>query len=175
MAFQFYTSFTGKTQGKFKGGSPTKGHGGLSTKGFPCHAFSYALQAPTDSASGLPTGKRRNNPIVITKEFDSSSPNLFHALATNEGFTSATLSFVKPDSAGKEVVFHTIELTNGAIAGIRAVHPSSIRLAQPQSGKRFEAITLTYQEIAVDGAKNGTIPHSLLTPATTGATGGKTA
>jgi len=154
MAFQFYMEIKGKTQGSFKGESTKNGKSNGAAKGVVCHGFQYALQTPLDAASGLPTGKRQHNAVVITKEVDSTSPNLFHALATNEGFESAKLSFVKPDSSGKEVVFKTVELTNGTI--------SKIDYAPPVRGKRSQSITLAYEELAVDGAKNGAIPHSLL-------------
>ena len=167
MAFQFYMNLKGKTQGSLKGQSTKSGKGNVSSKGVLCHAFNYAVQTQYDAGTGHPSGKRQHKPIVITKEVDSSSPSLYHALATGEGFTSVTLSFVKSDAGGKEVVFKTIELTNASI--------SKIDYAQPYKGNRSQSITLVYEEVAVDGAKNGAISHSLLAPATTGAAGGKTA
>jgi type VI secretion system secreted protein Hcp len=154
MAFQFYMSVKGKHQGSFKGESTKNDKGNASAKGVLCHGFQYAVQAQLDSQSGLPTGKRQHKPVVITKEVDSASPLLWHALCTNEAFQSATLSFVRPDSSGKEVVFKTIELTNSTI--------SKIEYAPPHKGKRSQAITLLYEELAVDGAKNGAVPYSLL-------------
>ena len=153
MAFQFYVELKGKTQGSIKGESTKNGKGKGSTKGVSCHAFQYAVAAQFDATAGQASGKRNHSPLVITREVDSSSPLLFHALATNESFPTATLSFVKPDSSGKEVVFKTIELTNASIP--------KIDYAQPHKGKRSQAITLVFDELAVDGAKNGAIPYSL--------------
>ncbi|MGA2649841.1 MAG: type VI secretion system tube protein TssD [Terracidiphilus sp.] len=154
MSFQFYMDVKGKSQGSIKGGSTKNSRGNASTKGILCHGFQYGVQTPLDSQSGLPTGQRQHKPIKITREVDSASPLLWHALCTSETIQSATLSFVKPDSGGKEVVFKTIELTNGVI--------SKIEYAQPHKGARSQSITFLYEELAVDGAKNGAISPSLL-------------
>jgi type VI secretion system secreted protein Hcp len=154
MSFQFYLSVKGKKQGNIKGESTKNGKGQSSTKGVLCHGFQYAVESQYDAGTGQATGRRQHKPLVITREVDSATPILYHAMCTNEGFQTATLSFVRPDSSGKEVVFKTIELTNGSI--------SKIEYAQPHKGKRSQAITLLYEEFAVDGAKNGAISHSLL-------------
>lgn len=38
--------------------------------------FNQAIVSPRDAASGLPTGKRQHKPVVFTKEYDKSSPQL---------------------------------------------------------------------------------------------------
>jgi type VI secretion system secreted protein Hcp len=161
MAYNFYLDLKGKTQGSIKGHSTKNGKGNSSSKGVVCHGFNYAIQTPHDAASGLPTGKRQHNSIVITKEVDSASPLIYHALATNETFPSAKLSFVRPDSNGKEVVFKTVELTNATISKIGYAVPRQSGHRESTSS-RSESITFKFEELAVDGAKNGAIPHSLL-------------
>jgi type VI protein secretion system component Hcp len=52
------------------------------------------------------------------------------------------------------VVVERITLTNAVISGVHRFTPSL--------GKRGEALTLTYEEIAVNGLRNGIIPHYLL-------------
>ena len=91
---------------------------------------------------------------MIVKEVDNASPLLFHACCNNEAFSTATLSFARPTSTGKETVYQTIELTNGTI--------SNIGYAPHHRVKRCESITLVYEELAVNGLENGIIPRSLL-------------
>jgi len=154
MPSKFLLNLELKTQGKIKGSS-TKNKGSSGTSlGLECHSFEYGIESPRDAASGLPSGKRTHKPIVITREVDSASPLLWHALCTNEGFQLATLSFVRPSSNGKEVVYQKITLTNGTI--------SKIEFAQPGNGKRLQAITFQYEELAVNGAVGVHIPLSLL-------------
>lgn len=164
MAYQFYLELQFKSQGKVKGQSTTKGHSSAVSKGLQCHAFEYAVAAQYDASAGQTSGKRQHNPVTIVREVDSASPLLFHACVTNEVFQSAKLSFVKPDSGGKETVFHTVELTNGTISKIGYASPRIGGNSQAsKNGNRLQAITFVYEEIAVDGAKNRAIPYSLLT------------
>ena len=87
MASKFYMTIEGTKQGKFKGGSTQKGKGALSySDGMECHGFSYQVVAPIDPATGQPVGRRRHNPIKITKDTDSASPLLLQTLAMNENF-----------------------------------------------------------------------------------------
>jgi type VI secretion system secreted protein Hcp len=122
--------------------------------GIEYHSFNLGVISPRDAASGLPSGKRTHKPIVIVREVDEASPLLWQALCTNEGFQSAKLSFLRPSASGKETVYHTIVLTNGAI--------SKIEYAPPFKGKKRQAITFSYGELAVNGARGVLIPVSLM-------------
>jgi type VI secretion system secreted protein Hcp len=131
------------TQGKIRGGGSRKGGSLDTSKGIECHAFEYGTVVPYDSHTGLTSGKRQHSPITVTREVDSASPKLYQALCTNEAFTEATISFFKPSKEGKPVVYHTITLTNGAIADIRQF---GVR-----KGKRCESISLDYESIKING------------------------
>jgi type VI secretion system secreted protein Hcp len=162
MPKEFLLTLQLKTQGQIKGSSTKKGSGSGVSGGIECHSFEYAIESPRDAASekefkgetGSSIGKRTHKPIVIVREVDSASPLLWQALCTNEGFQLATLSFAKPSSSGKETVYQRITLTNGTI--------SNIGYAQPLNGKRRQAITFQYEDLAVNGAVGVHIPLSLL-------------
>jgi type VI secretion system secreted protein Hcp len=47
--------------------------------------FSHGLNIPVDSANGKITGKRSHSPMMIEKEFDSSSPYVYKAVAPHKG------------------------------------------------------------------------------------------
>jgi len=53
--------------------------------------WTYQVQAPPDPSSGAMTGRRRHEPITITKEIDKASPKLMTALGKivieHEGLT----------------------------------------------------------------------------------------
>mgnify|MGYP001008168017 FL=1 len=44
-------------------------------------SFSHGLLVPTDNNTGKITGTRLHAPLVIEKEFDSSSPYIYKAVA----------------------------------------------------------------------------------------------
>src|SRR5579871_6747428 len=75
-------------QGKFKG---DQGNTGLISG----TAFVLQVESPRDPATGMATGKRRWQPIVITKEWSASSPQFLTALATNEELKTVTIEFEK--------------------------------------------------------------------------------
>jgi len=109
MAQKFYMTIKGIKQGTIKGGS-TRHHGWTEVL-----SFSFGAETPLDQGTGRATGQRQHNPVVIVKQRDAASPLLLQALVTNEVLQSVSLSFVRPDQDGKEEVYQTIELTNGAI------------------------------------------------------------
>lgn len=63
-----------------------------------------------------------HQPLVISKEKSASSPLIFNAACTQEGFTSLDLNFVQANPSGKEQVVATITLTNAIISGYRTYH-----------------------------------------------------
>jgi len=157
MSSKFLMNMILSKQGQVKGTSTKKGSGLDAGAGIECHSFEYAVLAPRDAASGLPSGKRTHSPITIVREVDSASPLLWSALCTNEGFVTATLSFGRPTAGGKPTLAHTITLTNGAISKVNQYNPGSVG-----GGKKWEKVTLTYEGLTVDGLKDGVIPRSIV-------------
>ena len=82
---------------------------------FALEAFSHEISVPRDPSSGLPTGKRVHQPIVITKQLDKSTPLLLEALVSNENLSQVLIGL---DEGGTEVA--TIELTNASISDYQA-------------------------------------------------------
>ncbi|WP_275156251.1 Hcp family type VI secretion system effector [Enterobacter bugandensis] len=64
--------------------------------------FSHGLNIPVDSANGKITGKRSHSPMMIEKEFDSSSPYLYKAVATGQTLKSAEIRWYRINHAGQE-------------------------------------------------------------------------
>jgi type VI secretion system Hcp family effector len=147
---KFLLTMTLAKQGKIKGSS-TRTEGNLKySDGMECQGFSYSPMTQIDPNSGISSGKRKHSPIVIRREVDAASPKLLQALVTNEVFTTATLSFSRLNPNGKPVAAHKIELINGTI--------SNIKQAADSRGKWSQDVTLTFEELVVDGMPNGVIP-----------------
>jgi type VI secretion system secreted protein Hcp len=60
----------------------------------PILSFNLQVVAPRDAQTGQASGKRQHQPVVITKQWDSSSPKLFQCVATNETLSEVTIEFV---------------------------------------------------------------------------------
>ena len=151
MAVQIYATFKGIKQGDFRGDSTEKGREGMILG----VGFSYGVISPRDSTSGLPTGKRQEQPIVFTKEWSVSSPQFYTAAYTNETLSSVVFNFYSPNKIGLSQLTHAIKLTNASIASVR----QSIHLGQTGGPvidtRELQEITLTFQKIDITSLPNG--------------------
>lgn len=151
MAYEFYVTIKGQTQGDFKGESMRTAHAakiaGLS--------YRHEIVSPRDIASGLASGKRQHGPITITKEWGPSSPMLMKALCSNEVLTSMLFEFYHTTPEGVEEVYYKITLTNATVSRISYVTGSgeSAGTAKTQAAydtHELEEVSFTYQRIDVE-------------------------
>jgi type VI secretion system secreted protein Hcp len=123
-----------------------------------CVAFSHEVYPEQDRTTGLPTGRRKYEPIRIVKRIDKSSPLLMKALCNNE-VIEGTFRFYRanPSGDGTTQQHYTIRVTGGRIVGARTWCPNVL---DPASSDRpeleeisfvFNTITWTYT--------NGGIEH----------------
>lgn len=129
---RFYLQVESTRQGKFRGESSARS-GWLEGR-----RFSYQVTAPRDSASGLPTGKRRHSPVSIVKPLDASSPQFFSAAVNNENLKAVTVEFTRRGSDGQDRVYYSIKLTNASIGSIRQF---------TDCGEEMEEITMFFKTI----------------------------
>ena len=122
-ALNSYMRVTGETQGDIKGSVTQAGR----EDSIMVIAFEHEVVSPRDAASGLPTGRRRHAPLIVTAPIDKSTPLLFNAMANNENLTNVTLRMYKPSRTGKEEQYYTIELVNATVASIRMESGASAR------------------------------------------------
>jgi type VI secretion system secreted protein Hcp len=150
MALNAYLILKGQKQGEIKGSVTQKGREGS----ILVHAYSSDIVSPRDPASGLPTGKREHEPIVIVKQVDQSSPLLWNALVNNENLTQWELRFWSTALAATgpgagvatEKQIYTLTLTNASIASIHEFMDDNQIPAQADLPLQQE-ITFTYQKI----------------------------
>src|SRR5262249_51321472 len=142
MALNAYLKLKGQKQGDIKGSVTDRNREGS----IMVIAVTHELVSPRDGATGQASGKRMHKPIVITKELDRSSPQLYTALATNETIPEWTLEFFRADPRGAEKVSFTIKLTNAAVASIQFVMPNN---KEPDLVKlnEYEQVGFTYEKI----------------------------
>jgi type VI secretion system Hcp family effector len=127
-AFHSYVSFKGTKQGLLKGAQSGKGR--EKDGWFEIQGFELGTEVPVDAKSSAPKGARQHNPVVITKEEDSSSPQLLNAHASNEVFETIIIQTF--DDQNK--VTKTTTLKNALISDIK-------------KNGHLESITFTYDQI----------------------------
>ena len=144
-----YVTIQGSRQGSFKGDGAAPGRQGQ----IECLGFSYAVQVPSDLASGAAIGKRQHMPIVIVKRLDGASPQLMQSAYMNEVLKTVTIEFVRP---GQSSPFQTIKLTNAIVSKLNQYGGvSSPDKLVPNAGV-LEEVSFNFQKIEVDNPESKT-------------------
>lgn len=80
------------------------------------HSFAHGLHLPTDNMTGKITGTRVHSALTFEKEFDTSSPYLYKAVAKGQTLKSAEFKWYHINDAGQEV-----EYFNMLLEGVKVV------------------------------------------------------
>jgi type VI secretion system secreted protein Hcp len=118
-----------------------------------CLYFEDSVRTAREKGTGMATGRRTYNPIIIRKRIDKSSALLAKALCNNE-VIEGTFKFFRPSPAGDGTTqqFFTVEIAEGRINSIKRVSPDTIDPASASEppteeiGFVFHTITWTYED-----------------------------
>jgi len=110
-----------------------------------------SVVSPRDASTGMASGKRQHQPLVITKEVGPSSKQLHDAMTRGELLRKVTIEFVRTDAGGKEQVYRAIELTNAQVSGIEMRKSTG----GMKNANEVEEIKLAYQKIEFKSASVG--------------------
>lgn len=117
-----------------------------------CVYFKDAVRTAREKGSGLATGRRSYEPLVIRKRIDKSSPLLARGLCNNE-VVKAIFRFYRPSPAGDGTTEHffTIELDEGRLSTVTRTVPDCLDPASSTAppleevGFVFHNITWTFE------------------------------
>jgi type VI secretion system secreted protein Hcp len=109
----FYVTIVGSKQGKIHGDVTSKGKEGK-IRGVD---FSYEADVLA-SAAGQAGGQLHRGPVMLTKAWDSTTPQLLQAFVENETLTSVLFEFWRPTASGAEALYQTVELDQAVIVRI---------------------------------------------------------
>jgi len=148
-----YVTIQSKVHGPFRGNDDDG-------SAAPLLSFSYSVEPPRDTATGQASGKRQHQPIVITKEWGASLPQLFQALWSNEVLTSVVIQFVDPNGNPPKKKSRRIQLSNAVIS-----HMKHIGGGKYMVSFLFEEISFSYDMpgssgITYHGSLAGPVPLS---------------
>jgi type VI secretion system secreted protein Hcp len=143
-------------------GADIKGESSQSSLGrgdsIECVYFESAVRTAREAGSGMATGRRSYEPLIIRKRIDKSSPLIYKALVENQKI-DGIFKFFRPNPTGDGTTeqFYTIEIKNGRVASFKATSPDCIDPASSNDppleeiGFVFHTISWTYT--------NGGITH----------------
>jgi len=115
--------------------------------------FSHGLNIPVDSARGHITATRSHSPMMIEKEFDSSSPYLYKAVARGQTLKSAEIRWYRINHAGQEECYFVMAMEGVKITGINPSMPNT-KMAGNNQINHMESVSLMHEKITwryVDG------------------------
>lgn len=124
----------GIKQGEIKGSANQPGLTGV----ILVLGFEHGLQSPRDPGSGLPTGRRHHQQVLIQKEVDRSTPQLLQALVTNEVMQEWELCFWQTMTAERLQEVYSVRLF-----GAQILSSSSVL----QEGRLLERVSFGYRTI----------------------------
>jgi type VI secretion system secreted protein Hcp len=148
MAIQAYVKIKGAKQGQFKGEGSEKA--GPQSGMIRLLRFASSAEAPHDAASGMASGKRRWQPIRLTKQWGAASPQLLQALSTNEQLPSVVFEFYHSDPSGKQELHYRVTLQNAFVSSISSSLDLTLAAGAPAAGRELEDVEFTFQSIKVE-------------------------
>lgn len=124
-----------------------------------CLYFEQGVRTAREAGSGLATGRRQYEPLLIRKRIDKSSPLISKALVENQ-VIEGTFKFFRPNPTGDGTTeqFYTIAIKKGRIASQRLWVPDTIVPAS-STEPPLEEVTFVFHSIDWTYT-NGGITHS---------------
>ncbi len=120
-------------------GGPIAGNKG---NDIPFVALDWGVNAPFDTTTGLPTGKRQHKPIILTHALDMASPLFMQAIFNSQTLTSVVISL---KLTGQTEPYATVTLVNAHASDF---HTHTIgRVQYEDISFVYQKITWTYGEI----------------------------
>jgi type VI secretion system secreted protein Hcp len=110
-------------------------------------SFAHGLHIPADGHTGRLMGTRVHAPMVMEKEFDSSSPYLYKAVSKGQTLRSAEIKWYRINQAGQESEYFNMLLENVKVV---AISPVMHNIKDPAWEKQnhLEFFELRYEKIA---------------------------
>jgi len=140
-------SVEGTKQGKFKGESSKSKFADRSE----ITGFIQEVTSPRDAASGMASGRRMYQPVILLKKSGASSPQFFQAITTNEILKKIVIDFYRADATGAEINYYTVTLENVVVSGYKQfIGPLDNEKFNPADNILYDEIKFTFQKITIE-------------------------
>lgn len=123
-----------------------------------CLFFEAGIRTAREAGSGVASGRRQHEPLLIRKRIDKSTPLIAKALCENQ-VIEGKFKFFRPNPTGDGTTeqFYTVEIKKGRVASQRQWVPDTIVPAS-SSEPPMEEITFVFHTIMWTYT-NGGITH----------------
>jgi type VI secretion system secreted protein Hcp len=137
-------------------GSDIQGESSQSSLGredsIECLYYEQAVSTAREAASGMATGRRQYQPLLIRKRIDRSSPLIAKALTENQ-VIEGTFRFYRPSLSGDGTTeeYYTVRIKQGRVGSIKQFVPdvlgteTSVAPPQEEVSFVFNTIEWTYE------------------------------
>jgi type VI secretion system secreted protein Hcp len=112
-----------------------------------CIYYEQSVVTAREAGSGLATGRRQYQPLLIRKRIDKSSPLLMKALTENQ-VIDATFKFFRPNPTGDGTTeqFYTVNFKQGRINSVKQLVPDAMVPAH-STHPPMEEVTFVFHTI----------------------------
>jgi type VI secretion system secreted protein Hcp len=127
-----------------------------------CLYYEQAVSTAREAASGMATGRRQYQPLLVRKRIDKSSPLILKALTENQAI-EGTFRFYRPNPVGDGTTeqFYTVTIRKGRVASVKQLVPdvldpeTSNQPPQEEVTFVFSNIEWTYEQGGITHQDNG--------------------
>ena len=102
---------------------------------------SKGVTSPRDATSGMVSGKRQHNPLVITREMDQSSPKLQELMAHHTLISEMEVDLGRPSKESKTGRYKLTDVL------ISVIQRNDDKASDARTVKAMETVTFNYQKI----------------------------
>ncbi|MCP3169642.1 type VI secretion system tube protein TssD [Myxococcus qinghaiensis] len=112
-----------------------------------CLTYQQSVITARETGSGMATGRRQYEPLVIRKRIDKSTPLLMKALTENT-VVEGTFKFYRPAPAGDGTTeqFYTVSISKARISSIKQINPDVFDPAKANQ-PTLEEVSFVYHTI----------------------------
>jgi type VI secretion system secreted protein Hcp len=123
-----------------------------------CTYYEQAASTPREAGTGMATGRRQYQPLIIRKRIDKASPLLIKAFCENQAI-EGTFKFFRPNPSGDGTTeqFYSVQISQGRIASCKQVLPDTTMPATSTEAP-LEEITFVFHVISWTYT-NGGVTH----------------
>ena len=112
-----------------------------------CLFFEQSVKTAREAGSGMASGRRQYEPLLIRKRIDKASPLISKALVENQ-VIEGTFKFFRPNPTGDGTTeqFYTIQIKQGRIASQKLYSPDTI-VPATSTEPPLEEVTFVFHTI----------------------------
>jgi type VI secretion system secreted protein Hcp len=108
--------------------------------------FEHEVYSPTDTQRGIVSGARVHGNVILTKEIDPASANLYKACCNGETLDELKIEWYRINPTGQEEVYFTHTLSNVKVAAVEQILPNTKDPSKEQY-RHLERLKLLYEKI----------------------------